>query len=428
MEAEVKTAKSLLVSMMAENLMSSQILRIASEINEKIAAGEKIYNLTIGDFNPKIFPIPQSLKAEIGKAFEKDLTNYPPVNGLPALRKAISAFTLNKFGIECDPEDIVVGSGARPLVFASYLTLLDKGDTVIYPVPSWNNEYYCHISHAKHVVIETKPQNNFMPVAGEIKPSIKEANLIALCSPLNPSGTAFTEDELADICSLVLEENYRRGESKKPVYILFDQVYALLTYNGIRHYDPVSLFPEMKDYTIYIDSISKSFAATGVRVGWAFGPPRVINKMKAVLSHMGAFAPTPLQAAAAEFLNDDESASDFLADFCCELSMRLEAFYERFEALKKKGLPVHAIAPQAAIYLTIKLELLGMKTPGGKMLERSSDITRYLIDEAKVALVPFSAFGASQAEEWFRLSVGTCRLEDVNGAMENIESALSKLT
>ena len=142
---------------------------------------------------------------------------------------------------------------------------------------------------------------------------------------------------------------------------MFDQIYWTLTYGTIQHYNPVSLHPEMRDYTIFIDGISKAFAATGVRVGWAFGPEAVLAKMKAFLSHIGAWAPMAEQNATAKYLTEKKLLQQHFEKFKTELELRLNKIYEGLMALKKEGFNVDAIAPQAAIYLTVKFDLVGKK-------------------------------------------------------------------
>jgi len=194
------------VSDMAENLIGSEIIKLAGEIHEKIRKGERIFNYTIGDFDPKIFPIPAELTEEIVKAYQQHQTNYPAANGMPELRKTVASFLQSRQGLSYSPDEILISGGARPLIYATYLTLLDKGDTVVFPVPSWNNNHYCHLSQAKAVFVETKPENNFMPTAEELRPHLKDATLLSLCSPLNPTGTVFSKHQLEVICDLVLKK------------------------------------------------------------------------------------------------------------------------------------------------------------------------------------------------------------------------------
>jgi aspartate aminotransferase len=417
------------VSKMAENLIGSEIIKLASEIKERIKQGENIYNLTIGDFDPKVFPIPNELKALIIKAYQDDHTNYPAGNGIDQLRVAVSKFIQDRQGLTYSPDEILISGGARPLIYAAYQAIVDPGDTVVFPVPSWNNNHYSHLSGAKAVFVETTVETDFMPTLKELAPHIPSANFIALCSPLNPTGTVFSKESLQEICDAIITENkFRQASGKKPLYLLFDQIYWVLTYGETKHVDPVSINPEMRNYTIYIDGLSKAFAATGVRVGWAMGPLKIINKMKSILSHVGAWSPKAEQVASAEYMVQTTAVDSFLKDFKSELLARLDGFYKGFQTLKSEGFPVDAIAPQAAIYLTVKFSLHGKVTADGKKLETTEDVSKYILEQAGVALVPFYAFGASKTSHWFRLSVGTSHLDKIDTITSQLRSAMAKLS
>jgi len=416
------------VSKLAENIIGSEIIKLAGEVNEKIKQGEKIYNLTIGDFNPNEFPIPTELKQFIIDEYNANQTNYPAADGMLELRTAVSNLLKQRGGLDYKADEILIAGGARPIIYSIFKALVDPNDTVIFAVPSWNNNHYTYLNGATAVVIEAKPEQNFMPSAADIKPHISKANFVALCSPQNPTGTVFTKEGLEEICDLILEENKKRDASQKPVYLMYDQIYWALTFGDVKHYNPVILRPEMRDYTIFVDGISKSLAATGVRVGWSMGPKFIIDKMKAILTHVGAWAPKAEQLATANYLTDLKSYDTFIDLQKEKISARLTGFYKGFQGLKSAGFKVDAITPQAAIYLTVQFNLHGQKTANGTVLATTKDITKYLLDEAKLAIVPFSAFGASADSSWYRLSVGTCKLEDVDGAIANLKSALSKLS
>lgn len=429
MQSNTFTAeRKLVLSEMAETLTGSEIIKLAAEVKQLMDKGERIHNLTIGDFDPGIFPIPEELEHEIIEAYKAGHTNYPAANGISELRKAVSKFLTSNEGLEYHADQILIAAGSRPLIYATYRTIIDKGDKVIFPVPSWNNNHYCHLMDAASIVVETKAENNFMPSAKDLAPYVKNATLIALCSPLNPTGTTFTREGLAEICDLILEENNRRSPDEKPLYLMYDQIYWALTYGGTHHVNPVSLRPDMRQYTVCIDGISKSFAATGVRVGWAFGPDRIMNKMKAILSHVGAWSPKAEQVATAKFLEETEAVNTYLESIREQLSERLSAIYNGIQQLKKEGFSVDAIAPQAAIYLTVKFNLHQYKTASGETLSSTEDITRYLLKEAKLAIVPFYAFGASKESPWYRLSVGTISMKDIEGLFQDLKAALSKLS
>lgn len=416
-----------MVSQMAARLVGSEIIRLAHDISERIKAGEKIDNFTIGDFDPAIFPVPQKLLDEIIKAYKAGHTNYPVANGAIELRKAIVSYLEETQGLNYTPDEILVAGGARPLIYAVYTTLIDPGDEVIYPVPSWNNNHYCHLSGAKGIQIEAREENNFMPVAQDIAPHIRIARMIALCSPQNPTGTVFTKKQLSDICELVIEENRRRGADERPLFIMYDQIYAALSYGDCFHYDPVTLYPELRPYTVFVDGLSKTFAATGVRVGWAFGPALVMERMKSILSHIGAWAPKAEQLATAAFLNDKEAVHSFMGKFKDELTARLRGFYNLFSELASEGHPVKCIEPEAAIYLTVQFNLKGLKTPQGHRLETTEDITAFLLDNAHLAVVPFYAFGAPHSSTWYRMSVGTCKTESLSEIGNRLRNALNLL-
>lgn len=414
------------VSKLAENLIGSEIVKIGNEVNDMKAQGAEIANLTIGDLNSNLYPIPKLLKDEIAKAYDENLTNYPPANGLLSLRKSVSKDLKHRWNLDYSPEEILVTAGSRPLIYATYKIIVDPGDKVIFPVPSWNNNHYAYLCSANAVEINASLENNFLPTAEDLKPHLDKAVLIALCSPLNPTGTMFTKKQLSDICEMVLEENKRRKEDEKPLYVLYDQIYSNLTFDNV-HYDPVSLFPEMKNYTIYIDGISKSLAATGVRVGWGFGPSHIMDKMKALLTHVGAWAPKPEQEATAQFYKNPENIDSFVDGFKEKLQQNLQTLHEGIQNLKSKNFAVDSIQPMGAMYLTIKLDFIGKKTDDGTTIESTSDLVFYLIKDAGVAIVPFSAFGNSKEMPWFRASAGGLSKKEIEDMLPRLEKSLAKL-
>ena len=415
------------LSHLAETLIGSEIVKLGNEIKEKIRQGERIYNFTIGDFDSSVFPIPKELENEIITAYQNGFTTYPAAEGNLDLREAVSSFIKTWQGLSYSTNEILIASGGRPLIYSLYKTLVDKGDKVVYAVPSWNNNHYVHLCDGEHILIEASAANNFMPGADDIAPKLKGATLLALCSPQNPTGTTFSKQELEKICDLVIAENNSRAADEKKLYIFFDQMYWTLTYGDIQHYNPVTLRPELKDYTILIDAISKVFAATGVRVGWASGPDFIITKMKAILSHMGAWAPMAEQKAVAKYLVQTDNIKKYLVHFKSEIEERLRRIYNGFIQLKAGGFAVDAIAPQAAIYLTIQIDLVGKTSAAGKTIETQADVTAYLLNEAKLAVVPFYCFGASRSSNWYRLSVGTCKKEEIDEMLGMLKRALEQL-
>jgi len=402
------------LSDVANKLTSLSISNIASKINERISKGEKIFNLTIGDFAPEHFPIPQILEDEIINAYKSKYTNYPVVGGMPELLESISSHLKHFGGFNYSPNEIISGSGSRPLTYILFKTIIDKGEKVINIVPSWNNYNYIRIVEAEEITLEAKPENNFMVTAEEIKPLLGFASLITFNSPSNPSGTTYSAENTKNIFELIVEENIRRvDEDKKPLYVFYDIVYWLLIYGESKFVNPVDVCPGIRDYIIFVDGISKCFAATGVRLGWAFGPEPVISKMKQMIAHVGAWSPKPEQIAVSKFLKNTKEVEKYLKVLKNGLFERLNLLYKTIMEIKESGFDVDAIPPQGALYLSVKLKLVGYKTPKGKILHTVSDITDFLLDEAGIAVVPFYVFGSNPDSEWFRISVGTCSMDDV---------------
>ncbi len=342
------------LSQLSNTLIPSEIIKLGNEINDRIKQGQTIYNYTIGDFDPSIFPIPQGFEDEIVNAYRNKKTNYPAANGLLECRSAVASFIKRRQGLDYSATSFLISGGGRPLIYAAYRTICDRGEKVVYPVPSWNNNHYTHFVEGEHICIETSAATNFLPTADELIPHFGDACLLALCSPLNPTGTVYSKEQLTKICEAVLAENKKRGADQKPLYILYDQIYWTLTFGETEHYDPVSLFPELRPYTIFIDGISKSFCATGVRVGWAFGPETIIDKMKGILSHIGAWSPMAEQVATANFLNKETEVDHFLSTVKLAIHDRLQQLFDGIQQMKQEGYPVDAISPMAAIYMTIR--------------------------------------------------------------------------
>jgi aspartate aminotransferase len=418
---------NLVLSKLAASQQGSEIVKLGNAISERIRNGETVFNYTIGDFDPSIFPIPQAFEDEIINAYKQHYTNYPTADGILELRESVSKFLKEWEGLDYAPNEIQIAAGGRPLIYTLFKVIVDAGDKVIYAAPSWNNNHYTNLNDAEHCVIEATIENNFMPSANDIAKNIKGATLICLCTPQNPTGTTLQKEVLAEICDLIVAENNSRSVGEKKCYLMFDQMYWTLTYGTTVHYNPVTLRPEMKAYTIFIDGISKVLAATGVRVGWAFGPTEIMAKVKAILSHIGAWAPMAEQKALANYLPQTENIKEYLSHFKAAMEERLITIYNGFMALKAKGFSVNAVAPQAAIYLTIQIDLTGKKTANGKLLNHQTEVTEYILNEAKLAVVPFSAFGASVNSSWYRLSVGTCKTGDIPVMLAQLESALEKL-
>ena len=417
------------VSTIAQELAGSLILAIGAEVRAIAASGKPLCNLTVGDFNPTEFAIPKSLLDGVTAALQAGQTNYPPSDGVEPLRRAIADFYARRLKITYQLPSILVTSGARPAIYGAYRVLVDPGDRVVFPVPSWNNNYYSQLIGAEQVMVMCGADTNFLPTASMLAGPVRRARMLVLNSPLNPTGTLFDAVTLAGICDLVLEENRRRERAgvERPLYLLYDQVYWMLTFGDTGHVNPVALRPAMEPYTIHIDAISKSFAATGLRVGWAVGPADIIKRMSDVLGHVGAWAPRAEQIATTHLLNDDAGMDEFHARMRPAVQRRLDALATIFDSLRGEGFPVEATPPQGAIYLSAHFDIAGRRTPEGELLDTNESIRRYLLRAAGLAAVQFQAFGSSEESGWFRLSVGAVSLDQIEALAPRLRQALAAL-
>jgi aspartate aminotransferase len=420
----VVTDRSL--SRLAQGLVGSEVLRIAGEVRAAIAAGRTICNLTVGDFDPREFPLPAKLVADIKGALDAGHSNYPPSNGIPELRKAVVEFYARELGLEYPVDSVVIAAGARPLIYATYKTLVDAGDTVVFPVPSWNNNHYIYMTGAKGVPLEVTRENQFHPTAEQIAAVLPQARLLALSSPLNPTGTTMRPEVLERISRMVVDENARRAKTgERPVFIMYDQVYWATAFDTGLPLTPPSLVPEVAPYTVLIDAISKSLAATGLRVGWGLAHPAVIARMSDLLGHVGAWAPKPEQVATAAFVRDERAWNAFRAEMAERLGSRLRALHEGFERMRSRGVPVESVAPEGTLYLSVRFPI-GVRVRG-REVRTNEDVRRLLLDEAGIAVVPFQAFGVPNEDGWCRISVGAVSMDAIRSGLERLEALFAEL-
>lgn len=408
------------LSEMAAGMERSRILSIAADVREMIAEGRDVAPFTVGDFSPEQFDVPDDLITNMLEAVSSRQTNYPPAAGLPELRESLSRWMASRYGVDVGPEGIIVGSGARPVLYASFRLFIEPGDGLAHGVPAWNNHYYVHLTGAVDIPIIGTEESRFLPTAAGVAERIEDIRVLILNSPLNPTGTCFTADELGAICDVILVENEKRRQSgKKPVMLVYDQVYSTMTAQGVEHIHPLNVRPEMFDYTITLDAISKSLTGTGLRLGWMAIPPSLAAPVIALIGHMGSWPARPIQQAVAALYAEPNSLDPFFADLDERISARMELLMGRLTEMKAEGFPVHFVEPEGGIYLTTRFdlfEMLGVNT--------NEEIRRWLLETAGVAVVPFQAFGLEAETGWFRISIGAVSVAEIAAAMDRLGTAL----
>jgi aspartate aminotransferase len=415
------------LSPMAQALRGSVILQIAADVRSMIGTGRPICNLTVGDFDPRQFPVPAGLRHRVVAALENGETNYPPSDGMPALRQAVIRYVEREHGASYPVESVLIAAGGRPAIYAVFRCLVNRGDIVVSPVPSWNNDYYAEMVGARIVAIPTAAEDGFQPTLRVLAPHLETVTLLCLCSPGNPTGTILRPEILREILEAVVSENARRAAAgRPPLFVLHDLMYGSLVFRQTAHAHPVALVPEAAPWIITVDGISKAFAATGLRVGWAMGPPAVISRMRDFLGHVGAWAPRPEQVATAEFLDDTAAITTYRAAMEQALSARLDALHGGFTALRHAGHPVDCIRPEGAMYLSLRLNLVG-RSVDGMVMSDTETIRQLLLHHAGVAAVPFEAFGCKDGQGWFRLSAGAVSVADIEAAIPRVRALLERI-
>ena len=415
------------LSTCAKGLQESGILKITRQVRAMLARGETVVNFTVGDFDPRYFPIPRKLSQAIQSAIARGETNYPNPEGLPGLRQAISDYVFRTAGVRYPLDAIVVCSGGRPVLYGTYRAIVNPGDKVLFSVPSWQNEAYSWLTGGESIIVEATHETGFQPTVDQFRPYLSEVVMVCICSPGNPTGTVMSREQLSDILTAVVEENRKRESAgRRPVFILHDQMYGSLVSKGQEHIYPAALVPECARWLISADGVSKAYAGTGLRLGWMLVAPAVGARIRDLLSHAGAWAPRAEQAGVAEFLGDADAIAEFRTEMDARLAERLNAMHAGFEELKKAGYPVDSINPQGAIYFSAQFRLHG-KSAGGARIETDEDIRNLLLERAGAAVVPFQAFGVRDNTGWFRLSAGAVSMDEIHELFPRIRMLLDEI-
>jgi aspartate aminotransferase len=408
------------LSRIGNNIVGSEIIKISQQIKE-ISKTKPVINLTIGDFNSELWPIPSKLKQHIEQCYEDGLTNYPNSQGELNLRESVSKHIKQQFDVDYSPEEILIGGGVRPLIYTVYKATTNPNESVIYPVPSWNNNHYCFLHSVEKTEIECLPENSFFPTVRDIEVRIGDnTSLVCICSPQNPTGRVIDPEVLKGICELVVNENkVRAGQvGSRPLYLFFDQIYSDITQDG-KFVHPIKLCPEIRPYLICADGISKSLNATGIRVGWLFGPKDIIGKMTEVLSHIGAWAPKPEQHGLDKYIREDYADYQFhITNVKLDYELITLKICNKFEELKEKGFNVDCQRPEGGIYISVYLDYV-------KSFGSTEEYISFLINNCGLGIVPFEYFG-SKEQGWFRISIGNISNSNLDDVIRTIEKSVIK--
>jgi aspartate aminotransferase len=352
----------------------------AQKVRDLRAAGRDIIGLTIGepDFNT-----PEHVKRAVVAAMDRNETKYPPIFGIPQLREAVRRKFIRDNGLDYAVDQIMVGTGSKQILFNTLLATLEPGDEVIIPAPYWISYLdMTLVADGTPVVVDCSMDNGFKITPQQLEAAITpRSKWLMINSPGNPSGAIYSRSEL-----LALAEVLRRHPQ---VWILSDDIYEHLRFDGVEFCTMAQVAPDLADRTLTVNGVSKAYAMTGFRLGFAAGPRELINAMVKLQSQSTAGVNSLSQWAAVEALDGPQ---EFIAE-------RAAAFQDRRDRLLEILNSVPGITcdrPQGAFYLFPRVEgLIGRRTPQGKVLENEQDIVLHLLEHAGVAVVQGAAYGVS---------------------------------
>ena len=394
------------VSKCVSRIEESITLAITAKAKAMKAQGLDVVGLSAGEPD---FDTPENIKQAAIKAIQDGVTKYTPSAGLPALRAAVARKFEKDNGLSYKPEQIIIGCGAKHSVFIAIMTLIDEGDEVIIPTPYWvSYPEMVKVAGGKPVIVETTKENGLKLTAAQLSAAIKaRTKLLILNSPSNPSGMVYSKDELRALAEVV---------KKAGIYVLSDEIYEKILYDGAVHYSIAALDPKVYERTITINGVSKSYSMTGWRIGYTAGPLDIVKGMGRLQSQEISNATSISQMAAIEALEGPQDS----------VAMMVKAFDERRVYLvdRLNAIPgVSCIKPQGAFYAFPDFSAYHGKSFNGKKIQGSVDLSNYLLEEMKVGVVPGGGFGTDANQ---RLSYATS-MAAIKKGLDRIEEGLKKL-
>lgn len=383
----------------AKNISPSPTLAIDARAKKMIAAGEKVINFGAGEPD---FDTPEHIKEAAMAAIRMGKTRYTPVGGILELREAIVKKLKVDNGLDYTTDQIVVSVGAKHSLYNAMMVLLQPGDEVILPAPYWVTYLeQIKLAGAVPVIVQTSQENGFKLTAEQLRSVISpRTRMVILNSPGNPTGAVYSRDELLELGKVIEEYG---------LVVISDEIYEKLIYDDYRHTSIASLSPALKELTVIINGMSKAYAMTGWRIGYAAAPAEVAKAMVDLQSHSTSNPTSIAQAASVAALTGTQEP---LKEMVAEFRRRRDYMLQRLNAMPG----ISCSTPHGAFYVFPSIAGYIGRQYKGRRIHGASDLASLLLDEVKVAVVPGVAFGDDRC---FRLSYAT--------SMENIEEGLNRI-
>lgn len=380
---------ALTISEKCRNIHPSVTLAIDARAKQLRAMGLDVIGFGAGEPD---FDTPRYIKSAARDALDAGMTKYTPVAGTVELRTEIQQKLLRDNGLDYELADIIVSSGAKQCLFNALSAILDPGDEVLLPSPCWvSYPEMVRMAGGVPVMVKGDEANGFLVDADALRPHVTErTKALILNSPNNPSGSVCSRALLEGIAALAVEKQF---------YVISDEIYEKLIYDGEAHVSIASLGNEIRAQTIVVNGVSKSYAMTGWRIGYAAGPKAVIRAMTAFQSHSTSNPNSIAQHAAAVALTNGEK---FMHDSLVEFDARRRLMHQLISEIP--GLS--AALPKGAFYMMLNISALIGKSLNGRAIRGSDDFAEMLLESQKVAVVPARAFGD---DRYVRLSYATSR-------------------
>lgn len=394
------------LSQRAQNISASLTLAISAKANKLKEAGENVISFGAGEPD---FETPQYICDAAREALEIGFTRYTAASGYENLKDAV----VNKFKtdnqLEYDKDQVIVSNGAKHSLFNTFQAILNPGDEVIIPVPYWlTYPETVKMGGGTPVFLETAEEDGFKINVEKLKERINEnTKALILNSPSNPTGSIYSKEELEEIAEVAVENE---------ILVVSDEIYEKIVYDENQHISIASLNKDIKELTVVINGVSKAYAMTGWRIGYAAGPKEIIEIMSNIQSHATSNPNSIAQYASNAGLRGDHS---FMEERRNKFSERRDFMYEKINSTE--GLS--CLKPGGAFYIMMNIEDILGKKAAGKEIEDSFSFAEVLLDEKKVAVVPGVAFGA---DNYIRLSYANS-LENIKEGLNRIEKFINEL-
>lgn len=357
------------------------------------------------------FDTPQNIKDAAKAAIDAGDTKYTALDGTPALKKAVVEKFRRENGIDYAIDEVTVATGAKQILFNAFMATLDPGDEVIIPTPYWTSySDIVEICGGKAVLIPCDADAGFRLAAEQLEKAVTpKTRWLLLNSPSNPSGAAYSTDDYRPLLDVLMRHPH--------VWLMVDDMYEHIVYDDFDFVTPVAIEPRLKERALTINGVSKAYAMTGWRIGYAGGPKALIKAMAVIQSQATSCPSSVSQAASVEALNGPQ---DFLKGRQLSFRKRRDLVVNGLNAIDG----IECRVPEGAFYTFANCAgVLGKTTPKGRKIDTDADFTDYLLEEAHVAVVPGSAFGLSP---FFRISYATAEVELIE-ALNRIARACEAL-